>query len=783
MIRFTLDRLVQFLCTRSRSNALLAIAAIALFSLFACRIEFENSVESLLSASDPEISDYQNFKRQFGEDQILAIAVPMGDVFTKENIGLLARMSSKIAALPDVRKVRSLATAQDIVGSDGSFEVIHFMDKVARHPHDLASLKAETLANPIYLKDLVSSDGKIASLLIEANKGTGRDKYKHIVDSVHAIMADLHVKEYHFAGNPIVELQMTRDMWHDLETFIPLTYVLLFGLLYFFFRNVHIPLLALFVVTLNSGFLLGLMGALGITMNGVTVGLPSLLMCIAVLSSMHMLTAYRLALARNPDHGTAMREALVHILKPCFITTLTTAAGFATISITEVVPLQQFGLVGAAATIAAYVICVLVMPFLLGLIPTERLLVSERENGWWRVLFGALVPLYRNRYVLPLCAGAILAMSVYQIPKLHMETVFLNFMNDDSTIRKSTNYIQDNLGGVGSLEIVLSSGTADGVLQPEALRHIQDFQKFMDHVPGVDKTISIVEFIKKINQAANNGDPAFYVIPPSFDQVAEYIFTYSMAGRNNDLDDFVDYEYKTTRIRVRVSQTTSVALQTTLAQIRAYADAHFKSGLQVKITSYSVIQASMMDKLIRGQLFGLGGAVLMIFAAFLIVSRSLFVAACSLVPHVLPLLCAACLMGMMGMSVNVGTAVIAGITFGLVVDDTIHFLYTARRAAARGGDPQQVIDTVFVELGPTIVYSSLILTTGFALLMLGNSFFTFSFGLLCAFSTLAAMACNTLFMPYFVTHLRSFRRFGKAVSSKTQMSTRELQNPAARSRP
>ncbi len=781
-MRFTLDRLIQFLCTHSRTNALLAIAAIAAFSLFAYRIEFENSVESLLSASDPEIVDYQRFKHQFGEDQILAIAVPMGDVFTADKIALLARMSRAIEALPDVRKVRSLATAQDIVGAEGSFEVIHFMDKVKRHPDRLASLKAETLANRIYLKDLVSADGKIASLLIEANKGTGKDKYKHIVDAVHAIMADLHVKEYYFAGNPIVELQMTRDMWHDLETFIPLTYVLLFGLLYFFFRNIHIPLMALFVVTLNSGFLLGLMGALGITMNGVTVGLPSLLMCIAVLSSMHMLTAYRLALARHPDHGTAIRAALAHILKPCFITTLTTAAGFATVSITEVVPLQQFGLVGAAATVAAYVICMLVMPFLLGLIPTERLLVSERENTWWRVLFGALVPLYRSRYVLLLCAGAILALSVYEIPKLRMETVFLNFMNDDSTIRKATNYIQQNLGGVGSLEIVITSPAADGVLQPDALRRIEDFQAFMGRVPGVDKTLSIVEFIKKINQAANNGDPAFYVIPPSFDQVAEYIFTYSMAGRNNDLDDFVDYEYKTTRIRARVSQSTSVALQKTLGQIQAYADTHFKAaGLQVKITSYSVIQASMMDKLIRGQLFGLGGAVLMIFTAFLIVSRSLFVAAFSLVPHVLPLLAAACLMGMMGMSVNVGTAVIAGITFGLVVDDTIHFLYTARHAATQAGAAQQVVDTVFVELGPTIVYSSLILTTGFALLMLGNSFFTFSFGLLCAFSTLAAMACNTLFMPYFVTHLRPFRTFGRTASSlKTPLSQRELHNRAVR---
>lgn len=763
-MRSTADKFIDFLVLRSRVNAWCTIALVAAFSLFAFRIEFENSVESLLSESDPEIIFYQQFKREFGEDQVLVIAIPMGDIFTKTNITTLDKISKAIGILPDIRKVRSLTTAQDIVGVKGSFEVIHFMDKFQRDPNNLNALKKEALANPIYKTDLFSDNGKIASILIEAHKGTNRDRYKNIVNSVNSIMAQMQVKEYYFAGNPIVELQMTNDMWHDLKTFVPLTYLLLFGLLYLFFRNVQIPLLALFVVTLSSGFLLGLMGALGITMNGITVGLPSLLMCIAVLSSMHLLTAYRLALGQRQMHSLAIRDALTRILKPCFLTTLTTAAGFACVSMTEVVPLRQFGLVGASSTIAAYLICLFVMPHLLSLIPAKIMQITERESKWLRLVFAALSPIYRHRLILVFGAVTLLSFALYEIPKLKVETLFLNFMNEDSNIKKATNYIQNNLGGVASLEIVITSPFEEGILEPQVLAKIQNFQIFLNQIPEVDKTVSVVEFVKKMNQAVNNGDPAAYVIPSTFDQIAQYIFTYSLSGRNNDLDDFVDYNYKTARIRGRLSQSSSVALQATLKKIQDYIDTHFDSTLHVKVTSYSVIQASMMDKLIIGQLSGLGLALLIMFAAFFLVSRSVVVATLSLVPHILPLLGSACLMGIMGISVNVGTAVIASITFGLVVDDSIHFLSNARQAALQGKSPQNIVDTAFAEVGPTILYSSLILTFGFSLLMLGNSYFTFSFGLLCAFSTIAAMTCNTLFLPYFVCHLKSFQDFGRSVT-------------------
>jgi predicted RND superfamily exporter protein len=358
---------------------------------------------------------------------------------------------------------------------------------------------------------------------------------------------------------------------------------------------------------------------------------------------------------------------------------------------------------------------------------------------------------------LVLVTVGIAAFSFQQLPKINIETVFLNFMNETSNIKRSTNYIQAHLGGVSPLEISIESAKEEGILNPSVLKQLDAFQQFLNAMSGVDKTVSIVEFVKEMHQAVNNEDPASYIIPDSADLIAQYIFTYSLSGRDNDLDDFVDYNYQIARIRGRITQGTSAQLQQTLQQVQTYIDNHFGDDLNVVVTSYSVIQTSMISKLISGQIEGLAIAFIVMFSVFLLVSRSVMVALLCMIPNLLPIIASAGLMAYMGFSLNAGTAMIACITFGLVVDDTLHFLYHHKQAAKSGLSRQSVIDTVLSKVGPPVIYSSLILAAGFALLMLGDSFFTYSFGLLCAFSILCAMACNLTVMPYFVYHFGCFK--------------------------
>ena len=123
-----------------------------------------------------------------------------------------------------------------------------------------------------------------------------------------------------------------------------------------------------------------------------------------------------------------------------------------------------------------------------------------------------------------------------------------------------------------------------------------------------------------------------------------------------------------------------------------------------------------------------------------------------------PLLAAGGLMGYTGITLNAGSAMNACIAFGLVVDDTLHFLHHAKEAIRRGDAPHAAVRHVFEKVGFAILYSSILLSAGFAILMLGQSYFTFSFGLLCAFTIVSALSCELLITPLLVFHSEALRR-------------------------
>lgn len=741
--------IIRFLIQWRRFNALWVILAICAIAPAVMGIRFDASVESFLPQGNAERQRYEGFKRLFGEDRMIVVALPQQAVFTPQALARLEALSQRLEALPDVAKATSIATVNIIYGQDQSIDIVPAAQALAEPGrYDTQRIIDKLRSSPLYLRDLVSLDGQVPAILIEARADGSEGKFERILQHLDAQMREGGFSTFYVAGEPVVEQQVTSDMWHDLKTFIPLTSLVLFVLLLALLRNLGDVLVVLAVVTLCTVLLLGGIGLLDYPMNAVTVGLPSIMMCIAVLDCLHLLDTYRQALHQGMAKVAAIEHSMTLNFVPCFLTSFTTAIGFLTLAVSEVAPIRAFGVIAALAAIGAYVLSYLVMPFLLECVPVRqaRALGGERYAQW----VARLAPVYRSRWLLPVATALVIIVAVLPIGRLHVEASFLNFIDKSEPIRVSTDFVEQHLGGVSSLEISLRAADKGGALEPAALQQIAALQTFVGGLHGVDKSLSIVDFLKDMHREMNSGDSLLAALPDSREAAEQYVFTYSLAGPDNELESFIDYDNQTTRVRIRLQQMPYAELQAVIDQVRDYAQQH-SGPFEIGLTSYSVMQSVMVQALLSGMLWGIGFAIVSMLAAFVMLTGSWRISVIAVIVNLMPLVVVFGVMGALGLSINVGTSMIACIIFGLVVDATLHCFYHAKHVPD-GATPDQLVHTIFEGIGEALCTGALVLCAGFLVLGLGESYFTRLFGLFCALAILVSLWCNAVGIPYLIHH-------------------------------
>jgi predicted RND superfamily exporter protein len=748
--------LIRFLVKWRKANALVAILAIFAISPGVLQTRFDASVESFLPQGDVERQRYDSFKEVFGDDRMVVVALPPQTVFNAQVLAQLKAASENIERLPDVARATSIATVNIIYGQDQSIDILPAADALEQPAlYDPQRIIDKLRNNSLYQRDLISLDGQVAAILVEARTGGDNARFERILPVIREQMHAAGFSRFYVAGEPVVEHQVTSDMWSDLKTFIPLTSLVLFVLLLVLLRNLGDVFVVLAIVTLCTLLLLGAMGTLSIAVNAVTVGLPSVLMCIAVLDCLHILDTYRQSLSSAMTKVEALQRTLTVNLIPCFLTSFTTAIGFLTLAISEVAPIREFGVIASLAAIGAYVISLMVMPSLLECMPVRRARKAPTYHyaNWVK----RLEPFYRSRRLLPVLTALAVLAAVIPIGRLHVEASFLNFIDKLAPVRVSTDFIEQQLGGVASLEVSLRTAQKGGVLEPAALEEIAALQAFVAKLNGVDKSLSVVDFIKDIHREMNGGDARYYRLPGNREAAEQYVFTYSLAGPDHELKSFLDYDNQTTRVRIRLQQLPYAEMQQVIEAVKGYAAARSSSAFTFSLTSYSVIQAVMVQKLLEGMLWGIGFAVVSMFVAFVMLTRSWRISAIAVVANTLPLVAVFGLMGALGLSINIGTSMIACIIFGLVVDASLHCFYHAKHFAD-GASTAQRVKAIFEDTGEALLTGGLVLCAGFLVLVLGESYFTRLFGAFCALAILISVFCNAVAIPYLIYHFTDSER-------------------------
>jgi predicted RND superfamily exporter protein len=331
--------------------------------------------------------------------------------------------------------------------------------------------------------------------------------------------------------------------------------------------------------------------------------------------------------------------------------------------------------------------------------------------------------------------------------RVNMESYILQELTEDNPIVQANNIMESEMMGILPFQIQIFSGEEGSAVDPDFLARVDKLESFLASQPWIRKTFSIVNILKEMHQAMNEGDPDFYRIPETRGLITDYLFLYEMSGNPEDIDVLLTPD----RSYIRVAgQGVDMGTQNYFELKRRteeMAASLFKHPESYRVTGRSLLATRALNNIVRDMLISFLTAFGIIFITVSLLYRSIKAGLIIMVPNVIPLIFTLGFMGLFGITLRLSTVVIFAICLGIAVDDTIHYLTRFREELFKTGDYTASMHNTFKTAGRAIVLVTAIMIAGFLVFLTSGFRATQDFGLLSSIALLSSLLGSLLFLP------------------------------------
>lgn len=726
------------------------LALTAYFGFHASRIRFDSSFENLLPSEDPDREYYEQIRAEFGDEEIAVVGIFADDVFTLPTLAKVDELTRRIASIDGVREVISVTNARGAEIGDEGLVVGPLMRQLPKTAEEAAALRDKVLSYPVYRKNVVATDGRAAGINIffepmSDEEFLARGIEDHLRAAVDAMPGP---ETYALTGMPTVKVNGARFLEKDTLTFTPLAVLLVTVVLAFAFRRVRGVLIPLCPVVVGVVWTCGYMALDGKAINLGTLILNPLLIVIGIASGIHLIGAYYYETRPGRTSAEIVTHVLDHVSMPILIAGATTMIGFGALIFTPIRAVQEFGLYSVIGIITILLAAFMVVPALLVLLPVPKNAVSptDSEVGWLAATLqsiGAFSVRYRRAVLL--ATAVLLGVSVWGITKIEVETDYLAFFRPESQVRQESEIIATRLAGTQPVTLVIEGRQPGEMRSLEMLRAIDDLQQFAEKQPGVDTTLSLVDYIRLMRRALDPDSDG--PMPQSQSEVEQLLLFVDPT----QIRAVVNANATRAVIMVRTTLTRSVDLLAFVEKVEQFAKERFPGGVNVQATGMAVLLAQSADELAWGQVTGLWQELMVLWLLLSLMFLSLRVGVLALIPNVVPTVVLFGLMGWWGISLNISTSMIAAIAIGIAIDDTIHLLSTFNEGLRITGSQEAAIVRAMASAGQSAFFISLALSAGFFIVCLSSFQPVMHFGLLSGVTMGVALVVELFLTPALVT--------------------------------
>lgn len=745
-----------------RYRWLVLLASVASILVLACGglfLKYEPDTRIFFSRENPHLLALEALENTYSKrDSILfALAPEDGDVFTRETLSAIAELTEAAWQIPYSRRVDSIANYQH-VESVGDHLVGSSLveDAPSLTGAEIERIRAIALASPTLVGRVIAEDGAVAGVVVFAGKPSGDpDAVLRIAAHARGLVDEFEGRypaiDIHLTGTLLLDAAFMEVPRRDMQVLVPIMFLVIVVILGLVLRTVSGTICTLLVILMSVAGALGLAGWFGAGLNGATMAAPLIVLTLSVAHCIHVMSTMQLAMSDGSNRREAIVESLRLNMQPAFITSATTAISFLSMNFSDVPPFRALGNVSAAGIMLAFVLSVTFLPAYMA---TARGRVRAGQMHTRLVMERLAEAVIAKRSALFWTTGACVVVMLFGIGRITLDDNFVEYFDQRFEVRAATDFVEENLTGLHSLEYSIPAGREGGITDPAYLEDLEKLSNWYRGQPNVRHVTTFSDIIKQLHRNMHGDDPAWYRIPEDSELAAQYLLWFEMSLPNGlDLNDRVDMSKSLTRFIVIVDSISSLELRELDRRAQVWMSANTPS-IQASGTGLSMIFAHLSERNVKAMLVGCAVAVVLISLILVFVFGSVRAGLVSIVPNVVPAGMAFGIWGYAFGDVGLAISTVAAITLGIVVDDTVHFLSKYLRARNEHRmDARMACEFAFGTVGPALWITSLTLVAGFAVLAFSGFNINSDIGILGAGTIALALVVDLLFLPGILTRL------------------------------
>ena len=683
----------------------------------------------------------------------------------------------------------SLINARRTYSRNGSLVIGELMDPFPT-ADGLAALKAEVLADRTLVGQVVSPKGDYSVIGVRTQQMSPEDSQR-----VYEAMAEIGLKhnrddfKVYVGGLPALNSALNILLMSDLTKMLTASVIVMLVILIFLFRHPLAVLPPLFVVAASAIITVGLMATMGIAMTMLTNILPAFLFCVGIGHSVHLISVYRDAMVEFEDSHEAVVHALATTGVPIFYTSLTTMVGLLSFHFASLEAIRQMGYSGAFAIMVAFILSVTFLPAVISFNRTSLMgrkphggpdfldrflnicLISSGKNGDDGYGPEPAIGIRRRRKSLTVMV-CLFAVGVAGASTLGVYHNPLAWIPDEVPIKQAFDQMDEHMGGTANVQILIDPREGDGLKNVETLRGLEKLQahieSYEDPLVGqlVGNTISVLDVVKETHRALTSGESKDYRLPDTDRGVGDMFFMFESAGPE-ELRRLAVNDLSRTQMTIRIKWLDATSYFGLTDHIAEGVKTHIPEGVKARPTGSVYTLVSTIGQLIMDLISSFSVAFVVITIIMMMLLGSVKLGVIAMVPNLMPIVMIMGIMGLTGIPIDMNNLLIASISIGIAVDDTVHLLHHYRVNYERSGNVEDALTRAMHHSGRAMTSTSIILMLGFFTYMAADMANIERFGFLIGLTAVMALLIDLFFAPALI----------RTVYPRVEGSVADGQNP------
>ncbi len=561
--------------------------------------------------------------------------------------------------------------------------------------------------------------------------------------------------------------------------------LLLIFILWLIFRNPRWVILPITICVLSVISTAGILGLFNLEVTVISSNFISLQLIITLAIVLHLIVRYReLNLKyKNASQYKLVINTVLSKLSPSFFAIITTIIGFASLVLSSIQPVKNLGLMMSAGIAISLFIAFIIFPIILLMLPKRNEYIKQGRNSKFSLIPLCISIVEKKGIAIILGSILLVIFSIIGASKLIVENSFINYFKQSTEIYKGMKVIDQNLGGTTPLDVIIKfkEDKKEVVLEVlddefadfeeeldsnsdekqywfsqdkmDTISRVHDYLENLEEVGKVQSLASVLKVGKLLNQDKDLDGVMLALLYKKIPN--EY--------KNMILSPYINIENNEARVSMRIIDSNENLRRNDLINKinRDLREIIRNKETTFQLSNLMILYNNMLQSLFDSQIKTLGLVIILLFAMFLILFKSIKIAIIAILANIVPISSIFGIMGFFEIPLDIMTITIAAISIGIGVDDTIHYIHRFKDEFKTDHNYLNAMKRSHESIGYAMYYTSLVVIIGFSILVLSNLIPTIYFGLLTVVVMVTILASALLLLPKLIILLKPFKKNSK----------------------